>query len=110
MLLKTLVDPDFFSVDAPPALFRDFSLPTVDLVVPSSGPAFGGTLVAVFLKEMNLEMFLSCAFVTSEGSRSCDIVYKLVKLSSTSDTMIITNFEVDSCRSLRTQNQSRFRF
>jgi hypothetical protein len=38
VLFKTLVDPDFFSVDAPPALFRDFSLLTVDLVVPSSGP------------------------------------------------------------------------
>jgi hypothetical protein len=91
VVFKSLVDPEYFSANGPSVIFRDFTVYRMYVIVPSFGPIFGGTFVAVSTKEMSSEMFSSCTFQFSEAfSAPCSIVQSLVKSGNADDMQSIT--------------------
>ena len=84
VLFESIVDPEYFSVNGPQAIFRDFTIPIVESIVPSFGPIVGGMFVTIFTKEMSREMFGSCIFtISAQSSFPCVIVQNIAMMSST---------------------------
>ena len=79
VLFESIVDPEYFSVnDGPQAIFRDFTIPIVEFIVPSFGPIVGGIFVTIFTKETSREMFGSCMFtISAQSSFPCVIVQNI---------------------------------
>ena len=78
VLFESIVDPEYFSENGPQAIFRDFTIPIVESIVPSFGPIVGGIFVTIFTKETSREMFGSCMFtISAQSSFLCVIVQNI---------------------------------